>query len=319
MKTTLPKLIPPLTLVFIALCPIPDAAAAFAFRADGAASLSLDNFFTEQALAVTRTPIAGGQRISFADRTRLENAAFGVLSFAATTGEASVAPGTLKAVIGGETGIGAGAPNVPTITHGAPRVRANVGVSFTDEISVESQTLAAGTPVEILTVVDFSVSGNRPGHIGGQFSGYDSGTLFFNYFFGFDIGATYSFPNGLFLNVPEFEFRLPVVLSAKVGDIIPIGAALGMTADNRAGFYTDDNGNLRSWGGGNKTVIDASHTAELFLDALTPGVTLVSSSGHDYSASVVPLPPAWCLLATAAGLLRMRRTTCAVSLRLRNS
>ncbi|MGE3774399.1 MAG: hypothetical protein AB7I32_15850 [Gammaproteobacteria bacterium] len=179
-------------------------------------------------------------------------------------------------------------------------------MSFTDEISVESQTLAMGTPVEIQTVVDFSVVGNRPGHIGGQFFGYDSGTLFFSYFFGFGIGANYSFPNGLFQNVPEFSFRQPVVLSAKVGDLIPIGAALGLTADNRAGYYTDTNGQLQSWGGGNRTVLDASHTAELFLDALTPGVTLVASSGHNYSASVVPLPPAWCLLATALGLLRAR-------------
>lgn len=307
MNTMLAKAIPSFALVLVGLCPVPDAAAAFVFRADGAAALSLDNFATERVLPVLHTPIAGGMRVSFSERIQAENAAFGVASVAATTGVASVAPGILKAVIGGETGIGAGAPNVPTITHGAPRVRSNVQVSFTDEISVESQTLAVGTPVEIQTVVDFSVLSNRPGHIGGQFFGYDSGTLFFNYFFGSDIGATYSFPNGLFLSVPEFSFRLPVVLSAKVGDLIPIGAALSLSADNRAGYYTDEDGFLRSWGGGNRTVLDASHTAEFFLDAITPGVTLVAASRHDYSASVVPLPPAWCLLATAVVFFRAAR------------
>lgn len=311
MPMTLAIKLAPLALLGL-VCQIRDAPAAFLYRADAAAVLSLDNLVTEQTLAVSHTPIAGGQRVAFADRSQVENTAFGVLSFAATAGEASVAPGILKAKIAGETGIAPGAPNVPTVTHGAPRVRSSVQVSFTDEISVESATLAAGTPVEIQTVVDFSVLGNRPGHIGGQFFGYDSGTLFFRYFFGFDVGANYSFPNGLYLNEPEFSFRLPVVLAAEVGDLIPIGAALGLTADNRAGYYTDTNGQLQSWGGGHKTVLDASHTAELFLDAITPGVTLVASSGHDYSASVVPLPPAWCLLATAIGLLRVRRSASGV-------
>jgi hypothetical protein len=113
--------------------------------------------------------------------------------------------------------------------------------------------------------------------------------------------------------VPTFSFSLPVVLNAAVGDTIPVGASLGLGADNRDGWFTDAAGSLNNWAGygwgmGGFTGIDASHTAEFFLDPITPNVTLAASSGHNYSISAVPLPAAWALLACCIPLVRRRRS-----------
>lgn len=293
-------------------CLCANAQAAFTYDASGSATLSLDNLASSSPLTVTETALTQGEQVSFGSAIWLENALFGKVSQASAAGFASVEPGRLKARLRGEAIVFPGAPNVPTITHGTPRVNAGVGAQFRDDIVVTSAGLPFGTPVQIQTTVEFSVVVAAGGHAGPQFSGWTSGSLYFTYFIGNTIGSNYFFPNGLYTQVPTFSFSLPVVLNAAVGDTIPVGASLGLGADNRDGWFTDATGSLDNWAGygwgmGGFTGIDASHTAEFFLDAITPNVTLAASSGHNYSISAVPLPAAWALLACCIPLVRRRR------------
>lgn len=46
----------------------------------------------------------------------------------------------------------------------------------------------------------------------------------------------------------------------------------------------------------NGDAMDAGNTARLFFDTLTPGTSLVSTSGHNYSITAVPEPGSWLLM-----------------------
>jgi hypothetical protein len=277
----------------------------------GSGTTSMDNNVNRLPFEMASVTGPGGSKsISGTGHQQFTNTAFGVISEAGGSGSAFADAGLLRAKVDGVALIGPGAPNVPTVTHGTPRVNASFGASFSDTVEIKSATLPIGAPATFRATVHLDVETNRPGHIGPAFAGFDSGTFFFNYFVGSTVGGTYSFPNGLFTSVPTFGFDLPVDVAGKVGDMVSVGAALGVTADNRAGFFTDTSGGVANWGGLSETHIDASHTARIFLDPITPGIALRAQSGHDYSISAVPEPASWLMLlagmATVGAALRRR-------------
>lgn len=56
------------------------------------------------------------------------------------------------------------------------------------------------------------------------------------------------------------------------------------------------------------SLVDASHSARLRIELLTPGATLTAASGHDYAVAPVPLPAAGVLMGPMLlGLLWRRR------------
>ena len=79
------------------------------------------------------------------------------------------------------------------------------------------------------------------------------------------------------------------------------------TAGTELGFEEqlslNPGGNAPAW----SAAIDASDTAEASIDVLTPGASLASASGIDYSTTAAPAPPTWLLvLAPLLVCVRMR-------------
>jgi hypothetical protein len=299
-----------LTISLAAFLPARPSLAAFTSSVTATGYTSSDNAVNQNPLDLlfTTDPVTGVKSVTGNGFSRRTSEAIPIVSYAGVDGAASVGPGVLKASVHGLALIGPAGPNIPTTTHGTPRAAANFGATFRDDV-VLGGNLPVGTPVTYRATVRFNVLTNRPGHVGPQFSGYDTGSLFFTYFVGFNVGAEYFFPNGLFTSVPEFGFELPVEVTGLVGDVLPVGASLGASADDRAGYY--DNG-ASSYGGLTETIIDASHTAQIFLDPITPGLTFVSATGHDYSFVPVPEPAATAallLFATPVLARRRRRRT----------
>lgn len=280
-------------------------------RVSGSGSTSMDNNVNRLPFDIVEVTNPGGSKsISGSGQQDNSNAAFGLISSASGSGSAFADAGLLRAKVDGVALIGPGAPNVPTVTHGTPRVDASFGASFGDLVEIKSATLPLGAPATFRATIRMNVVTNTPGHVGPAFGGFDSGRFFFSYFVGFSVGANFVLPNSFATQIPSFELNIPVEVGAKVGNFVPVGASLGVGADNRAGMV-DDRGAVFSWGALSQTHIDASHTAQMFLDPITPGITLVAESGHDYSISAVPEPATWLTLlagvATLGAVLRRRR------------
>jgi hypothetical protein len=192
---------------------------------------------------------------------------------------------------------------VPTVTHGTPRATLGVNASFTDAITLGSGSLPVGADVNYRIEWRLHASTNDPGHQGPQFSGYDNA----QWALGLQLGpyryAEY-FPNWLYRTIPSRDTTFVVDYAGKVGDVLPLSAALSVAADNRSGYFTDAGGSLTSWGslgwhsGTDQTVIDASNTLRIYLTPLTPGLEMASLSGHSYA---VPEPGTYALM--LSGLL----------------
>lgn len=77
---------------------------------------------------------------------------------------------------------------------------------------------------------------------------------------------------------------VPFVISGSFDATLDTGVIQPFAGDG----YGDVDGNFFS-------ELDISHIAHMYVDVVTPGVTLVSESGHDYSSSValVPEPSPW--------------------------
>ena len=175
------------------------------------------------------------------------------------------------------------------------KASASFSAAFSDVLTIESTTLAAGTPVVVRLGGFghfFAQSANNPG---------STGTFDVNY-------ATDQASIHLQQNIP------PVVLeyadtdymnyATQVGGQIPIAGSLDVLAN----AFSDG-------GAGNATNlmnIDASSTALFSVDVLTADASYSAESGATYLASLpaVPIPPAFPLMASALaalGLLRRKR------------
>ena len=164
----------------------------------------------------------------------------------------------------------------------------NSGVGITDQIHVNSTTLALGTAVDLTVTLSFAqiVSLSEPASLylaGGYFATYQAnagnGTSVYLTANGQDnMNATGS----------------SAILHTFVGQYINL--AESMSGGVRA-TYID--GVVRSGHA------DASHSAHFYVDSLTDGVTLSADSGHDYASSVttVPEPSSTALMIAGAGLI----------------
>ncbi|WP_083440837.1 PEP-CTERM sorting domain-containing protein [Aquincola tertiaricarbonis] len=290
------------------LCSIAGTASAYTLvEANGGGFVSPDNGQNRVDMAVTRQAQGAGESASGLKRLRVGPIGGGPIAGADLSGSAYAAPGVLKARIDGSTFIAPFADNIPTVTHGAPIADGSFSSRFVDTVNLTSSTLAVGTPVQFNFTVNMHVVTNRPGHNGPDASGWDSGNFYFHYFLGSGIDTMYRFPNGLYKSVPSFEFSLPMTVSGLVGDTLTLGAELSVGADARAGWYLDRGGFLTTYGTNQETHIDASNTARLYLDAITPGLELVAESGHDYAISAVPEPGTWALLGGGLCVLAVAR------------
>src|SRR5690554_904699 len=82
------------------------------------------------------TAASGAKSLSGSGQQQMLNDEYGVISAASGSGFASADIGVLRVKVDGVALIGAGAPNVPTATHGTPRVDAGFQAFFHDSISL---------------------------------------------------------------------------------------------------------------------------------------------------------------------------------------
>jgi hypothetical protein len=205
------------------------------------------------------------------------------------------------------------APNVPGTQNGHT-VYANISASagFTVYLTVGSTTQPAGTPVQVpfhyaaemvagsdLAYPPYSVhplsafvNFSFPG-LGAQILSTD------NCHIGFCGFTTTPQPSGNTLyTVRSIEF----FVSAKVGDVLPISASIGLNGSPR--IVNSNNAN----GGGNNVLgnwADGRNTAGIWYGTLPSGMTITSSDGHDYSIDPTlhgaPVAPAQVTATATAG------------------
>lgn len=172
----------------------------------------------------------------------------------------------------GSLGVAADATATPA--EAFPTVNASAEASFTDNLLISGP---AALPVSITFSLElagecFATAGAIFGHLNAACSA--SGSLFG--------------PPTLSIGVSDTSVSSSATITWVTNAILPIGA------DLRAGGF--------AWNG----LFDASFgdTLHVFAFSTTPGVTITSESGHDYSPSAltpVPEPGIWSLL--AAGLI----------------
>jgi hypothetical protein len=179
------------------------------------------------------------------------------------------------------------APNVP-VTPNTNTVYANisVGAGFTDYLTVGSTTQPVGTAVQVPfhyaaevianTVLGYpqysahalavSVSFNFPGYGAQNFSTEN---------FGYANFSTTTLPSGNLLHsVRSIEF----FVAARVGDVLPISATMGMYGSPRIVNGITQLGIGYEFG----AWADGRNTAGIWLGTLPSGMVITSASGHDY-------------------------------------
>jgi hypothetical protein len=204
------------------------------------------------------------------------------------------------------------APNVP-VTANTHTVYANISASagFTVYLTVGSTTQPVGTPVQVpfhyaaeLVAeydLDYPPYSQHPLSAGVSFNFPGLGPQNFstgNCHIGFCGFTVTSLPSGHSLySVRSVEF----FVDAKVGDVLPISAALGISGLARIVNGNNSNGNgnvIGNWA-------DGRNTAGIWVGALPNGLTVTSSDGHDYTVDPTihgpPVAPAQVTPVATAG------------------
>lgn len=264
---------------------------------------SLDNGVTQLSMVTQQTALPnGGLRVTGTGQSGDFDPQLLFDYVARVNGLAEAGPGTLKAKVFTSAIAFSHNPNVPALVF-TPRAEAGFQASFSEPVEVKHPTLAPGSPVKFNAILDMEVFGNEPAGFAGtlliQFAAGPANGPF--------VGATFSFPNGLFTSVPDLDFVQVFPIDTVVGAFITVSTRISVAGLSRAG----PTGTGTTFGSGNETIIDASNTIRTFLDPVTPGLVFASESGHNYALNSVPLPAgAWLLLsalATAAPRALRRR------------
>jgi hypothetical protein len=150
-------------------------------------------------------------------------------------------------------------------------ITASAGAEWTENVSLHSTTLPPGTEVDVAATLDLHFSKSFMGDAGGYLQ--------------FSLSTTDGFVILKFDTLdPSSDINSFTIKGLQVGfGISLVGTELSFA---EASFDAEDP-DLESSGD-----IDASDTATIYLDSLTPGVVLVGSSGHDFStpSNTVPEP-----------------------------
>jgi len=250
------------------------ASEAASVTADGGGFSSEDGNVTKHPFNVTHvddTATDGSKSVTgdgFSERATLTDPPI-VSMRASGAGSASAAPGRLRAVAVSHAFVRGIVPLY------SPRASANFGASFSDAIHLNSVGLAAGTPVTYRGRIEISAEQSGAYYYSGF--GYPTGTFYFSYAIG-GYGTTYHFPVSGFSDLPDLHFQIPFEFTGEVGDVVTVTGTLGVGTESRANDgYGDDQ----------QTTLDASNGVTFYIEPATPGVTISSDSGHDYS---VPEP-----------------------------
>lgn len=233
------------------------------------------------------TDAQGGKSVSVKGSS-ISSVPLGILGVGETTATGYAAPGLLRAFTGSysSTATNPVNPGVPNFT--GTRASSEISASFSDRIVITSSTLPVGTVVRYQGTVsmDFSSSGS------GGFFGFDWAVGSYDLFM--------NLPNGGQSLPTQFDTwrHVPITFIGLVGDVVDVSSRLSVTTFARSGYWGD-----AYLGDAEHPFIDASHTARMFLDPITPGITLVADSGHDYSVSAIPEPATLSLMLGGLGLL----------------
>jgi PEP-CTERM motif len=244
----------------------------------------------------------GGMSVSGAGSTVGQLGNGDVTATAGVSGMAEASYGLLRAEVGGGLFAASAQPADDPFVQGA------FGASFDDTLVISSNTLAIGTPVTLQMTMSFDavITAN-------------AGALFYiRYELGNSAGQVVDLERGsqTISNLPPqvYGFTYPVTFADTVGDTLRLSSVLKVGIYQYFDGQSYQSGPLEGSYIFNQPSVDASHTSKVFLDALTPDVTLVAESGHDYSTvqappvSPVPEPAAASLmllgLAALAGARR---------------
>lgn len=141
-------------------------------------------------------------------------------------------------------------------------------ISFSDSLTLVSSTLHSGAPVEWDFTVGLDVVLTGAPDASASISG-GAGTQSTELF------AQYDGPN---------TGEETIDVSGYVGEVVPIGELLQISA-------SADAADAFGYSGLQNSIVDATDTGFFYADPLTPGLELVSASGHDYATPGVVTPP----------------------------
>jgi PEP-CTERM motif len=199
-----------------------------------------------------------------------------VTATAGITGMAEASYGLLRAQVGGSLFAISANPADDPFLQGL------FSASFDDALVVSSNTLAIGTPVTLQMTMSFDavITAN-------------AGALFdIRYELGNASGQVVDLERGssTFSGLPPqvYGFTAPVTFSDTVGDTLHLSSALKVGIDQFFNGQSYQSGPLEGDYVFNQPSVDASHTSKVFLDAITPGVSLIAASGHDYGTVQAP-------------------------------
>lgn len=212
---------------------------------------------------------------------------------------ASAGPGVLKVKVDSLAFVNA-------LPFYQPRVFSSASAVMQDAFEVTSATLAPGTMTDYAITMSVDIDHNSPIYYKPE--GFPHGTFFLALYYGTNGGYNLNLPvdfGGPSASWPigtNVSFTQTFTGQALVGSKVPVYLSIGASAQE---WVTGGDGFIY------QTHIDASKTIKLFVDSSTPGVDLVSDSGHDYSLLAVPEPSTLSLaslaLITMVGFRASRR------------